>query len=74
VPYSEKGIGITNVKQRLEFIYPGNYELSLKDEGCFFMVTLLVRVSSKTERSALHLTEPRIRNTDRMPHPQPLYR
>jgi two-component system, LytTR family, sensor histidine kinase AlgZ len=74
VPYSEKGIGIANVKQRLEFIYPGNYELSLNDEGRFFVVELLVRVSSKTERSELHLPEPLMLSPNILPHPLPLYR
>ncbi len=58
VPYSEKGIGIANVKKRLEFIYPGNYELKLKDEGHSFVVELLVNVSSKSRRSDLHLPLP----------------
>ena len=55
VPYSEKGIGVANVQKRLEFIYPGNYELSLEDKGSFFAVSLLVNVSSKTASSDLPL-------------------
>jgi len=60
VPYSQKGIGIANVKKRLELIYPGNYELSLNDEGRFFVVALLVNLYTKKERSDLQLTLPRM--------------
>jgi sensor histidine kinase YesM len=34
------GIGIENVKKRLEFLYPGKHELRLNDEGDFFVVAL----------------------------------
>lgn len=40
------GIGIANVKKRLEFIYPGNHELKLNDEGHFFVVALMIRLNS----------------------------
>ena len=43
-PYKENGIGITNVKKRLEFICPGEYELKLNDEGNFFVVSLLLKM------------------------------
>lgn len=43
--YTENGIGITNVKKRLEFICPGGYELKLNDEGNFFVVSLLVKMA-----------------------------
>ena len=56
VPYSEKGIGIANVKKRLEFIYPGKYELSLNDEGQFFVVKLLIKLSGKAQ--LLHVQPP----------------
>jgi hypothetical protein len=36
------GIGIANVKKRLAFIYPGNHELKLNDEGHFFVVALTI--------------------------------
>ena len=39
------GIGINNVKKRLEFLYPGKYELKINDEGDFFSVSLMVKLS-----------------------------
>lgn len=47
VPQSSSGIGIGNVKKRLEFIYPGSHELRINDEGDFFVVSLLIRMSDK---------------------------
>src|SRR6185436_14895397 len=32
VPFSDNGIGIQNVKKRLEFIYPASHELKINDE------------------------------------------
>ena len=49
--YTENGIGITNVKKRLEFICPGGYELKLNDEGNFFVVSLLVRMAGHAPAS-----------------------
>jgi hypothetical protein len=40
-----KGIGISNVRQRLAFIYPGQYELSIHDAGDYFTVTMMVRLT-----------------------------
>ncbi len=45
IPYSSNGIGINNVKKRLEFLYPGKYELKINDEGDFFSVSLMVKLS-----------------------------
>lgn len=42
--YSDGGIGINNVKKRLELIYPHNYELKISDEGNFFVVSLLIKL------------------------------
>jgi LytS/YehU family sensor histidine kinase len=36
------GIGISNVKARLSYLYPDHYELKLVDEGNFFVVSLRV--------------------------------
>ena len=41
------GIGIANVRKRLEFIYPGSHELKLSDEGSFFVVALMIRLSGE---------------------------
>jgi sensor histidine kinase YesM len=47
VPYSNNGIGITNVKKRLEFIYPERHELKMNDEGNFFVVSLLINMKGE---------------------------
>ena len=47
VPLSENGIGIQNVKKRLEFLYPGKHELKMNDEGNFFVVSLLIELKNK---------------------------
>lgn len=48
VAYRNNGIGIANVKKRLEFIYPHSHELKLNDEGNFFVVSMLVKLSAVT--------------------------
>lgn len=40
----ENGIGIQNVKKRLQFLYPDNHELKLADEGDFFVVSLMIEL------------------------------
>jgi hypothetical protein len=51
------GIGIANVRKRLAFIYPGNHELKLSDEGAFFIVSLMIQLNGeaapKTQLSAV---------------------
>ena len=47
VPFHENGVGINNAKKRLEFLYPGKYELKLADEGVFFVVSLLLQLKLK---------------------------
>jgi two-component system, LytTR family, sensor histidine kinase AlgZ len=44
VPLSASGIGIENVRKRLQFIYPGRHELKTADEGDFFVVSLRVEL------------------------------
>lgn len=44
VPYSRHGIGIANIRRRLEFIYPENHELKINDENDFFVVSLMIRL------------------------------
>ena len=41
---NENGIGIQNVKKRLEFLYPDKYELKMNDEEDFFVVSLLLEL------------------------------
>ena len=45
ISHSNNGIGINNVKKRLEFLYPGKHELKINDEGDFFAVSLMVKLS-----------------------------
>jgi len=52
VPYAENGTGITNVKKRLEFIYPDRYELKFNDEGNFFVVSLLIKLEGSLTTGA----------------------
>jgi hypothetical protein len=47
-PYLENGIGITNVKKMPEFIHSGKYELKMKDEGNFFVVSLKAKLTGNT--------------------------
>jgi two-component system sensor histidine kinase AlgZ len=44
-PYNAHGIGINNVKKRLELLYPGNYELKMNDEGSFFVVAMQLKLA-----------------------------
>ena len=41
------GIGINNVKKRLEFIYPGKYDLKINDEGDFFVVSMMLTLANE---------------------------
>jgi LytS/YehU family sensor histidine kinase len=44
VPFREEGVGISNVKKRLELLYPGRHDLKLTDKGEFFVVDLLLEL------------------------------
>jgi two-component system, LytTR family, sensor kinase len=37
---SASGIGLNNVKRRLELLYPENHQLMIKDEGDFYVIHL----------------------------------
>lgn len=65
------GIGIANVKKRLELIYPGNYELKLNDEGRFFVVALMIRLNGGADEysPAIPLSQ-----THQHEYPLPAYR
>lgn len=71
VPYTENGIGITNVKKRLEFICRGRYELKLNDEGNFFVVSLLVKMAGHVPAS---IETAAVTQTIRHQIPVPAYR
>ncbi len=45
IAHSHHGIGIGNVKKRLELLHPGKYELKIHDEGDFFAVSLMVELN-----------------------------
>lgn len=53
VPFHENGVGINNVKKRLEFLYPGKHDLKLADEGQFFVVALLLHLRSTSPEVAI---------------------
>lgn len=42
----KEGIGINNVRKRLDCIYPGKYELKRDDGGYFFVVSLQISLSN----------------------------
>jgi sensor histidine kinase YesM len=46
---NENGIGIQNVKKRLEFLYQDNYELKMNDEEDFFVVSLLLELNQENK-------------------------
>jgi sensor histidine kinase YesM len=47
------GIGIQNVQKRLDLLYPGQYELSIKDEEDIFIVNLKMTLVQKKETITL---------------------
>ncbi|HEY4195486.1 MAG TPA: histidine kinase [Mucilaginibacter sp.] len=56
ISHGNNGIGINNVKKRLEFLYPEKYELKINDEGDFFAVSLMVKLSgSLSAYTIVHL-------------------
>jgi len=71
VSYRENGIGLTNVKKRLEFIYSGRHELKLNDEGNFFVVSLLVKMAGHVPAN---IETAAITQTIRHQIPVPAYR
>jgi hypothetical protein len=71
--YNPHGIGINNIKKRLELLYPGHHELKMNDEGHFYVVSMELR--SGDNRSAYYTKKvPSI--TNEVPHenPVPAYR
>lgn len=51
VPYSEKGVGVTNVKKRLDLLYAGKYDLKLTDGGDFFIVSMVLELKGETDEA-----------------------
>jgi len=60
VPNSNNGIGIGNVKKRLELIYPERYELKMSDEGNFFVVSMMVKLNDAAASRVSPLLKPGI--------------
>ncbi|MEJ8816844.1 sensor histidine kinase [Lacibacter sp. H407] len=52
VQESKNGIGINNVKKRLELLYQGKYELKINDEGNFYVVSLMLILSDAAHATA----------------------
>jgi LytS/YehU family sensor histidine kinase len=48
VPFHENGVGINNVKKRLELLYQEKHDIKLKDEGDFFVVSLLLNLKASS--------------------------
>ncbi|MEJ1242066.1 histidine kinase [Chryseolinea sp. T2] len=73
VAYRENGIGIRNVRKRLQFLYPGKHELKISDEGNFFVVSMAVKLVSRSasiiESPGRPINTEFIKNED----PQPAY-
>jgi two-component system sensor histidine kinase AlgZ len=53
------GIGINNVKKRLELIYAGRYDLKINDEGDFFVVSMMLMLAHE-EPVTVYTPEPLI--------------
>jgi sensor histidine kinase YesM len=52
VPVSQHGIGIQNIKKRLQYLFPDKHELKMNDEGDFFVVSLLIElINNRMERA-----------------------
>lgn len=69
--YNHNGIGISNVKKRLKFIYPGKHELKINDEGDFFVVSLMVNL---TGGASVHVLLPVLSAAAQtIPHETPLF-
>jgi two-component system, LytTR family, sensor histidine kinase AlgZ len=46
--HSKNGIGIENVKKRLQFIYPDHHELKITEETNFYVVSLTIQLINST--------------------------
>lgn len=47
-----RGIGIENVKRRLNLLYPENHELRMQDDGDFYSVALSVKLNPGSEQKS----------------------
>ncbi|RZK31094.1 MAG: hypothetical protein EOO61_18460 [Hymenobacter sp.] len=44
---TRSGIGLVNVKKRMELLYPGRHELVIHDEDGIYTVTLVINLGAK---------------------------
>ena len=51
--HTSRGFGLSNVKRRLELLYPGTHSLVIKDEEDMFLVSLTLPLGSSKELHAL---------------------
>jgi two-component system, LytTR family, sensor histidine kinase AlgZ len=58
VSFSENGIGINNVKKRLQFLYPGKHELKTDAEPDFFVASLTIDLGEDFRSSIPNKKEP----------------
>jgi two-component system, LytTR family, sensor histidine kinase AlgZ len=52
------GIGIENVKKRLNLLYPGNHELIMQDDGDFYSVALSLKLNQGARQKPSQLIKP----------------
>jgi two-component system, LytTR family, sensor histidine kinase AlgZ len=60
--FQEDGVGISNLKKRLELLYQGQYDLKLADEGEFFAASLVLQLNGNGAPK-LSFIQPRQRTT-----------
>ena len=51
------GIGLVNVKRRLEILYPGNYHLDIYDKPNTYGVNLWMKLDEPINKDTLELTK-----------------
>jgi len=50
-PKNQHGIGISNVRKRLELLYPGKYELFIQEQDEMFIVNLKLQLEKRKVKS-----------------------
>ena len=69
VAWRTEGVGINNVKKRLDFLYPDAHELKLSDEGEFFAVSLNLQLANQSVPSPVFTP---VHKTQTITHENPL--
>ena len=73
VIHSKNGIGIVNVKKRLEFIYPEHHELKIIEDSDFYVVSLTIQLFD-TPTVTYQVEQPVIAQSLTYEDPMPAYR